>query len=120
MQDSQISYRARYPEGVALVAVRDLVLLDGLNPRSLAHSIACIGAHLGALPSLRDDGMDEEQVEHAAWLSAAILTSRAESFGAAAARSFEDRLYRLSEAIGARYFLQGGGGMRATNRMRLA
>ncbi len=120
VQDSQISYRARYPEGVALVAVRDLVALDALNPRSLAHQIECIQGHLRALPSLRDDGMPEEQVEHAAWLGAAIATSRAESFGAGAAADFETRLYRLGEAIGARYFLQGGGPRRSANMMRLA
>lgn len=120
VQDSQISYRARYPEGLALVAVRDLVLLDALNPRSLAHQIECIQGHLRALPSLRDDGMPEEQVEHAAWLGAAIVTSRAESFGAGAVANFQERLYRLSEAIGARYFLQGGGPRRSANMMRLA
>ena len=118
--DSQISYRARYPEGVSLIAARDLLLLDPWNPRSLAYQVDRIDWHLKALPSLRDDGMPEEPAELATWLMAAIATSHAESFGADAATRFENQFYALADAIGTRYFLQGAQALRGTNTMRLA
>ncbi len=61
LTDSQISYRARYMAGLSLAPVRDPVALDPFNPRSLAYQVHKIGRHLGALPTLRDDGMAEEQ-----------------------------------------------------------
>ncbi|SFR96218.1 circularly permuted type 2 ATP-grasp protein [Sphingomonas jatrophae] len=113
LTDSQISYRARYLAGLALVPVRDLVGLDPFNPRSLAYQVARIGEHLAALPVLRDDGMAEAQQAQATELAAAIATARAESLGPKAVLALENRLYALSDAIGARFFLQGAETLRA-------
>lgn len=118
--DSQISYRARYPEGIALDAVRDLILLDPWNPRSLAYQVERIARHLGRLPALRDDGMPEEQVAMATRLSAAIATAEAATMDGETMLGLENRLYALSDAIGARYFLQGAELVRSTTTMRLA
>ncbi|MEH3107191.1 MAG: circularly permuted type 2 ATP-grasp protein [Sphingomonas fennica] len=113
LADSQISYRARYLSAIALVPARDLVALDPSNPRSLAFQVRQIGAHLAALPNLRDDGMDEPPERLATELAAAVSTARAESLGPKAVLGIENRLYELSDAIGQRFFLQGAETVRA-------
>ncbi len=95
--DSQISYRARYPEGIALDAVRDLILLDPWNPRSLAYQVERIAQHLGRLPALRDDGMPEAQVAMATRFSAGIATAEAATMDGETMLGLENRLYALSE-----------------------
>ncbi|MFS0737681.1 circularly permuted type 2 ATP-grasp protein [Sphingomonas sp. 1P06PA] len=114
LADSQISYRARYVAGIALVPVRDLVALDPSNPRSLAYQIERIGLHLAALPSLRQDGMAEDQHRRAQELAAVLMTAEAPSLGPDAVLSIENRLLGLSEAIGRRFFLQSGETLRAS------
>ncbi len=112
--DSQITYRVRYMTGLALVPVRDLVALDPYNPRSLAFQMVRIREHLAALPSLRDDGVEEEQVQLANELALMVATVRAESLSPATLLGIENRLMALSDAIGARFFLQGAETVRAT------
>ena len=58
--DSQITYRSRYMTGVALAPVRDMVLLDPFNPRSVGFQIEMINQHISTLPALQDDGLLEE------------------------------------------------------------
>ncbi|PTQ13534.1 hypothetical protein CLG96_01075 [Sphingomonas oleivorans] len=113
LSDSQISYRARYHTGLALVPVRDLIALDPYNPRSMGWQVERILEHLRVLPNLRDDGMAEEPEMLATELRAAIVTARAESLGPDAVLAIEKRLFLLSEAVGARFFLQGGETIRA-------
>jgi uncharacterized circularly permuted ATP-grasp superfamily protein/uncharacterized alpha-E superfamily protein len=113
LNDSQISYRARYLTGLALAPVRDLIALDPFNPRSLAFQVARIREHLDALPSLRDDGMAEAHQVLATEIAALLAISGAEKFGADMAASFESRLYALSDAIGRRFFLQENETIRA-------
>lgn len=113
LTDSQISYRARYHTGLALVPVRDLVGLDPYNPRSVAYQVQRARDHLRALPSLRDDGMDEDHQLMATELGALIDIAKAESLGAEAVLAIENRLLALSEAIGRRFFLQGSETIRA-------
>ncbi|WP_294392108.1 circularly permuted type 2 ATP-grasp protein [uncultured Sphingomonas sp.] len=113
LMDSQISYRSRYMTGLALVPVRDLVALDPFNPRSLAYQMVRIREHLAALPSLRDDGMEEEQLAVANELALMVTTVRAESLSRATLLGIENRLMALSDAIAARFFLQGAETVRA-------
>jgi uncharacterized alpha-E superfamily protein len=113
LNDSQISYRARYLTGLALAPVRDLIALDPFNPRSLAFQVARIREHLDALPSLQDDGMAEAHQVLATEIAALLAISGAEKFGADVAASFENRLYALSDAIGRRFFLQENETIRA-------
>ena len=113
LTDSQISYRARYFTGLALVPVRDLIALDPYNPRSVAYQVRMIGKHLAALPTLRDDGMDEDHQRLSTELGAVIMTARAESLGTDAVMAIENRLLGLSEGIGRRFFLQGSETIRA-------
>ena len=100
--------------GLALVPVRDLVALDPYNPRGLAFQMARIREHLAALPSLRDDGVDEEPVQLANELALMVAMARAESLSPATLLGIENRLMALSDAIGARFFLQGAETVRAT------
>ena len=110
--DSQISYRARYLTGLALEPVRDLVALDSYNPRSLAFQIERIAKHLEVLPTLRDDGMAEAHVSIFYRIEAALKVATAETLDLEAVLSIENMLTELSNALSARFFLQGSEGFR--------
>ena len=107
LADSQISYRQRYPGGLARVAVVDLVALDPGNPRSIAFQTDRIARHLGRLPVLGDDDMAEPQQAEATQLAARLATTTAATLDADLLGEVERRLAALSEAIARRYFLQG-------------
>ncbi|KRB85648.1 hypothetical protein ASE00_02365 [Sphingomonas sp. Root710] len=110
--DSQISYRARYLAGLALEPVRDLVALDPYNPRSVAYQAERISEHLKALPALRDDFMAEPHVTIFYRIEAAIRTASAETLDGTMMLGIENMLSELSNAISARFFLQGSEGYR--------
>jgi uncharacterized alpha-E superfamily protein len=105
--DSQITYRARYLEGISLTPVRDLVMLDPYNPRSVAFQVVALRAHVTALPVLRDDGMPEEPARLLTRLASEMEVQDAATLDGPKARSFEHMLLDLSDSITDRYFLQG-------------
>lgn len=105
--DSQITYRSRYLVGMAMNPVRDLVVLDPFNPRSVAFQVAALKDHLAALPSLQNDGMPEEPTRLLVRLAGQIETQDAASLDVQTALAFEQMLMTLSNAIADRYFLQG-------------
>ena len=107
LADSQITYRARYLVGVALTPVRDLIMLDPYNPRSLAFQVEALRTHIAALPPLDDDGMLEEPGRLLVKLASAVETEDAAKLAAAKTLAFEQGLMQLSDAVAARYFLQG-------------
>jgi uncharacterized alpha-E superfamily protein len=107
LADSQITYRARYLVGLALTPVRDMLMLDPYNPRSLAFQVGSLRRHLDALPALLDDGMPEEPQRILLSLAADVETEDAANLDANRAFAFEQTLLRLSTAISDRYFLQG-------------
>ncbi|KQU61788.1 hypothetical protein ASG67_00980 [Sphingomonas sp. Leaf339] len=113
LADSQISYRQRYPTGVARVPVVDLVALDPGNPRSLAFQAERIAEHLAKLPVLGDDDMAESQQAHATALAAIVTTATAADLNPDTLGDVERRLGTLSEAVARRYFLQGAEPLRA-------
>ncbi len=113
LADSQISYRQRYLTGIARLPVVDLVALDPGNPRSLAFQICRICEHLQALPVLEDDGMEEPQQAQGVALNAIVATATAALLDADMLGDVERRLYRLSDAVARRYFLQGAEPLRA-------
>ena len=57
--DCQITYRSRYLVGPLLAPVRDLVVLDPYNPRSVAFQVAALNDHIAGLPSLKEHGLIE-------------------------------------------------------------
>ena len=112
--NSQISYRQRYLTGIARVPAIDLTLLDPGNPRSLAFQVEAICEHLAALPVLGDDGMAEPQQVEATELKALVSTARAATLDADTLNEVERRLWRISDAVARRYFLQGAEPLRAS------
>lgn len=114
LADSQISYRQRYPTGIARVAVVDLVALDPGNPRSIAFQTERIGARLAELPVLSDDEMAEPQQAQATALHAIVVTAEAATLDADVLGDIERRLGMLADAVARRYFLQGAEPLRAT------
>ncbi len=105
--DSQITYRSRYLVGMALTPVRDLVMLDPYNPRSVAFQVATLRTHFDSLPKLQDDGMPEAAMRLLIQLGSEIETEDAAGLGENKAKVIEQRLMSLSDALGDRYFLQG-------------
>jgi uncharacterized alpha-E superfamily protein len=105
--DSQITYRSRYLVGMALTPVRDLVVLDPFNPRSVAFQVAALKDHMAALPALQQDGMLEEPRKLLTRLSSMVETEDAADLGADKALVFEQMLMSLSNAVSDRYFLHG-------------
>ncbi|WP_419807449.1 circularly permuted type 2 ATP-grasp protein [Sphingomonas sp.] len=114
LADSQITYRQRYPTGLARVPVVDLVALDGNNPRSLAYQVRCATERLRELPVLTDDGMAEPQQVVAIALAATLATATAARLDADVLGDVERRLGTLSEEVARRYFLQGAEPLRAS------
>jgi uncharacterized circularly permuted ATP-grasp superfamily protein/uncharacterized alpha-E superfamily protein len=107
LADSQITYRSRYLVGLALIPVRDMVMLDPFNTRSLAFQVQALKEHLAVLPSLQADGMLEEPSRELVPLAAEVETADAQHLTAAKMLAFERALLQLSGAIADRYFLQG-------------
>jgi uncharacterized circularly permuted ATP-grasp superfamily protein/uncharacterized alpha-E superfamily protein len=120
LNDSQITYRARYMVGLALTPVRDLVMLDPYNTRSLAFQLARLREHLDVLPTLRDDGMLEEPARILMSLSADVETEDARRLSDDKAHRFERALMRFSNAVADRYFLQGASAVPTVKMVGLA
>ena len=118
--DSQITYRSRYLIGVALAPVRDMVMLDTFNPRSVAFQADRIDEHLATLPLLSEDGIMEAPRRIATKLVSDLSVDEAEQIDPSKILGFEQRLMSLAEAIAQRYFLQGPGTARQGREMDLA
>ena len=107
LADSQITYRSRYLVGLALAPVRDMVMLDPFNTRSLAFQVVTLKDHLAILPSLVEDGMLEQPSRILLPIVTDVETADAGHLTAARMQAFERGLMELSGAIADRYFLQG-------------
>ena len=107
LADSQITYRARYLVGLGLAPVRDMVMLDRFNTRSLAFQVDALEGHLAALPVLQDDGMLEPPARILAPLVGRVAVQEAARLTAHVVREYEQALMDLSDAIAERFFLQG-------------
>jgi uncharacterized circularly permuted ATP-grasp superfamily protein/uncharacterized alpha-E superfamily protein len=107
LADSQITYRARYLVGLALTPVRDLVMLDPFNTRSVAFQVFALREHMASLPVLVDDGMMEPPDRILRRLSTDIETTPAADLDPDTMMEFEDALLNLSNAVSDRYFLRG-------------
>lgn len=118
--DSQITYRSRYLMGVAPSPVRDMVVLDPFNPRSVAFQVERLEEHLGNLPLLSDDGMLEAPRRQILKLGTDVSTAVAASLDNGTILGFEQGLLNLADAIGERYFLHGSHVAWADNSSGLA
>jgi uncharacterized circularly permuted ATP-grasp superfamily protein/uncharacterized alpha-E superfamily protein len=104
--DSQITYRSRYLTGIALAPVRDMVLLDPYNPRSVGFQIETINQHIATLPALHEDGLLEEPRQIVTKLATEISTAAAGNLENSIILAFEQRIAGFADAVAARYFLQ--------------
>jgi uncharacterized circularly permuted ATP-grasp superfamily protein/uncharacterized alpha-E superfamily protein len=120
LADCQISYRARYLVGLAVTPVRDMVMLDPYNTRSLAFQVMAIKDHLAALPRLVDDGMLERPEKLILPLVTEVETEDAERLDANKILVIEHTLMELSDAIADRFFLQGANAVPTTKMVGLA
>ncbi|WP_137679774.1 circularly permuted type 2 ATP-grasp protein [Aurantiacibacter suaedae] len=107
--DGQNVYRSRYLVLPSRAPVLDMVLLDPAQPRSMAHQMLRLIDRLGALPSLRDDGMIEEPLRIARGMNARLEGLGAGRIDRAIVEGLLRDLFALSDAIGNRYFLQDHG-----------
>src|SRR5579864_3409944 len=105
--DCQITYRSRYLVGPLLAPVRDLVVLDPYNPRSVAFQVLALNDHIASLPTLKEGGLIERPQRLAVALQAALTTAEAAALDVKTLFSFEQDLLNLSDAIGSHYFPHG-------------
>jgi len=105
--DCQITYRARYLVGPMLAPVRDLVVLDPYNPRSVAFQVHALNEHIASLPALQETGIIERPQRLAVAVEAALTTAEAAALDTKALFAMEQELLTLADAIGLHYFPHG-------------
>src|SRR6267142_2416115 len=105
--DCQITYRSRYLVAPLLAPVRDLVVLDPYNPRSVAFQVAALNDHIASLPSLKEHGLIERPQRLAVALQATLTTAEAASLDVKTLFALEQDLLNLADAIGLHYFPHG-------------
>src|ERR1700761_1762930 len=105
--DCQITYRSRYLLGPLLAPVRDLVVLDPYNPRSVAFQVSALNDHIASLPTLKESGLIERPQRLAVAVQATLTTSEAASLDAKTLFGLEQELLNLADAIGQHYFPHG-------------
>jgi uncharacterized circularly permuted ATP-grasp superfamily protein/uncharacterized alpha-E superfamily protein len=106
LADGTEAYRSRYLIMPFIAPVLDMVLLDPVQPRSLAFQAARIVHHLETMPVLRTDGMTEPPLRLARQLRADVERLDAETLDHASVARLGERIGALSDAIGRRFFLQ--------------
>lgn len=118
--DCQITYRSRYLVGPMLAPVRDLVVLDPYNPRSVAFQVEELNGHIAHLPTLRAGGLIERPQRLAVGLQAQLTTTEADAVDAKWLFALEQDLLGFAEAIGQHYFPHGARAMRPEKLTGLA
>lgn len=109
--DSLLTYRARYLTVIQAGPVLDLVLADRTNPRALAFQLAAAAAHLRDIGG-PDDALAGEaaaMVDEVEALVVRVVAAGAAQTGEAVRlpatlHAIADRIGRLSDAVGRRYF----------------
>jgi uncharacterized alpha-E superfamily protein len=118
--DCQITYRSRYLVGPLLAPVRDLVVLDPYNPRSVAFQVSALNDHVASLPTLKEDGLIERPQRLAVAAQAVLTTAEAASLHIQTLFGLEQDLLNLADAIGQYYFPHGPNALRPEKLTGLA
>jgi uncharacterized alpha-E superfamily protein len=105
--DCQITYRSRYLLGPLLAPIRDLVMLDPYNPRSVAFQVEELNSHIASLPALKENGLIERPQRLAVSLRATLTTAEAAQLDTKTMFALEQDLLSLADAIGQHYFPHG-------------
>lgn len=96
--DSGRIYRRRYPAGLQMAPVLDLILCDESNPRSVAFQLLRVDEHLAALPDQRPLRSAEQRLTLALLTELRLLDVREINLAGFLA-SCEERLPQLSDAL---------------------
>jgi uncharacterized circularly permuted ATP-grasp superfamily protein/uncharacterized alpha-E superfamily protein len=118
--DCQITYRSRYLVGPLLAPVRDLVVLDPYNPRSVAFQVSALNDHIANLPALKENGLMEQPQRLAVALQSQLITGEAFGLHTKSLFALEQDLLGLSSAIGSHYFPHGSSATRPEKLTGLA
>jgi uncharacterized circularly permuted ATP-grasp superfamily protein/uncharacterized alpha-E superfamily protein len=118
--DCQITYRSRYLVAPLLAPVRDLVVLDPYNPRSVAFQVSALNDHIAGLPTLKEGGLIERPHRLAVALRATLTTGEAAELDAKSLFALEQDLLTLADAIGSHYFPHGASASRPEKLTGLA
>lgn len=118
--DCQITYRSRYLVGPLLAPIRDLVMLDPYNPRSVAFQVEALNGHIASLPALKENGLIERPQRLAVSVQAALTAAEAERLDTKTMFSIEQDLLNLADAIGQHYFPHGANASRPEKLTGLA
>jgi uncharacterized alpha-E superfamily protein len=118
--DCQITYRSRYLVAPLLAPVRDLVVLDPYNPRSVAFQVSALNDHIASLPTLKEGGLIERPHRLAVALQATLATGEAAAFDTKSLFALEQDLLNLADAIGSHYFPHGSSASRPEKLTGLA
>jgi uncharacterized circularly permuted ATP-grasp superfamily protein/uncharacterized alpha-E superfamily protein len=118
--DCQITYRSRYLVAPLLAPVRDLVVLDPYNPRSVAFQVSTLNDHIAGLPALKEGGLIERPHRFAVALRATLTTGEAAELDAKSLFALEQDLLALADAIGSHYFPHGSSASRPEKLTGLA
>lgn len=105
--DCQITYRSRYLVGPLLAPVRDLVVLDPYNPRSVAFQVSALNDHIANLPKLKEGGLIERPQRLSVALQALLVSGEAAALHTKSLFALEQDLLNLADAVGAHYFPHG-------------
>jgi uncharacterized circularly permuted ATP-grasp superfamily protein/uncharacterized alpha-E superfamily protein len=105
--DCQITYRSRYLVGPLLAPVRDLVVLDPYNPRSVAFQVSALNDHIAGLPTIKEGGLIERPHRLAVGLQAMLTTAEASKLDTKTLFALEQDLLTLADAVGSHYFPHG-------------
>jgi uncharacterized circularly permuted ATP-grasp superfamily protein/uncharacterized alpha-E superfamily protein len=105
--DCQITYRSRYLVAPLLAPVRDLVVLDPYNPRSVAFQVQALNEHIASLPALRESGMIERPQRLAVSVESMLTTAEAATLDTQTLFGLEQDLLNLADAVGSHYFPHG-------------
>src|SRR3954463_6070456 len=118
--DSQITYRSRYLIAPVLAPVRDLVVLDPYNPRSVAFQVAALNDHIAELPALKEGGLIERPQRLAVALRGRLTIGEAAELDSKWLFALEQDLLSLADAIGSHYFPHGASASRPEKLTGLA
>jgi uncharacterized circularly permuted ATP-grasp superfamily protein/uncharacterized alpha-E superfamily protein len=118
--DCQITYRSRYLVGPLLAPVRDLVVLDPYNPRSVAFQVSALNDHIANLPQLKENGLMERPQRLAVALRASLMTGEASEISTKSLFALEQDLLTLADSIGLHYFPHGSSASRPEKLTGLA
>lgn len=101
--DSVITHRRRYEVATSRATVIDLLVLDGLNPRSVMYQLDDLREHLGFLPGAELHRPPTGPQRQLLLAEAVLGTRRPESLEPAVLSELAGRLAELSDQITATY-----------------